>query len=330
MTSPPPLTGRLTPPEFDYFADVVMRFVDAAESLLKAELSHPFNIGSEAMRDRAASDDHPGTWSKQTLLTLATQQGAVGLEQCDLLRGIAAILRTDLVTLAPFPLARTSAVIAAKAWYVLTAGSKEERLRRFFLNEELAALYGLPFPSGDEEAVAERDARAADYRAVGATAGLEATYRKKPRLWDAPILARAGRGVDDAPPSETQLVKDFYRASGLQEDELAGPPYSLLSAATHGRFRQAGLVRYASASPSVGGVSTAAMHVTLGVTAQTTMYAAIAMQTYLCALARYTAVSETVVLTRLHGSTEEWSAIAQQETEQPKRDAFPDAGRPTL
>ena len=30
MTSPPPLTGRLTPPEFDYFADVVMRFVDAA------------------------------------------------------------------------------------------------------------------------------------------------------------------------------------------------------------------------------------------------------------------------------------------------------------
>jgi len=37
--------------------------------------------------------------------------GLDGLEQCDLLRGIAAILRTDLVTLAPFPLARTSAVL---------------------------------------------------------------------------------------------------------------------------------------------------------------------------------------------------------------------------
>jgi hypothetical protein len=319
MTSPPPLTGRLTPAEFDYFAAVVMRFVDAAESLLKAELSHPFNIGSEAMRDRASSDDHPGTRSKQTLLTLATQQGAVGLEQCDLLRGVAAILRTDLVTLAPFPLARTSAVIAAKAWYVLTAGSKEERLRRF-LNEELAALYGLPVPAGDEQALTERDGRAADYLAVGATAGLGAIYRKKPRPWDAPILARAGRGLDDAPPSETQLVKDFYRASGLQEGELAGLPYSLLSAATHGRFRQAGLVSYASAGPSVGGVSTAAMHVTLGVTAQTTMYAAIAMRTYLCALARYTAVPETMVLGRLQGPTAEWSAITQQVTEWPQDD----------
>ena len=168
------------------------------------------------------------------------------------------------------------------------------------------------------------------------TTGLSAPRRdsKLPTVrspgWGRPNPRPRRSRVDDAPPSETQLVKDFYRASGLQEDELAGLPYSLLSAATHGRFRQAGLVRYASASPSVGGVSTAAMHVTLGVTAQTTMYAAIAMRTYLCALARYTAVSETVVLTRLHGSTEEWSAIAQQETEQPKRDAFPDAGRPTL
>lgn len=311
MTIPPPLSGRLTPPEFDHFADVVGRFVDAAESLLKAELSYPFNIGSDALRDSAASDDHPGTGSKQTLLTLATQQSAVGLEQCDLLRGIGAILRTDLVTLAPFPLARTSAVIAAKAWYVLAAESKEERLRRF-LNEELAALYGLPFPSGVDEALAERDARAADYLAVGSTAGLETVYRRKPRAWDAPILARAGLGLADEPPSETQLVKDFYRASGLHEDELAGMPYSLLSAATHGRFRQVGLVRYASAGPSVGGVSSAAMHVTLGVTAQTTMYAAIAMRTYLCALARYTAVSEAMVLSRLQGPAAEWSAVAQQ------------------
>ena len=40
------------------------------------------------------------------------------------------------------------------------------------------------------------------------------------------------------PRSQTQLLKDFYRAV-LQEGELAGWPYSLLSAATHGRFRQA-------------------------------------------------------------------------------------------
>lgn len=52
--------------------------------------------------------------SKQTLLTLVTQQVAVGLEQCDLLRGVAAVLRTALVVFAPFPLARTSVVIAAK------------------------------------------------------------------------------------------------------------------------------------------------------------------------------------------------------------------------
>lgn len=96
MTIPPPLSDRLTPPEFGYFADVVIRFVDATESLLKREMSRPFNIGSEAMRDSAACDDHLGTWSKQTLLTLATRQSAAGLEQCDLLRGIAAILRTDL------------------------------------------------------------------------------------------------------------------------------------------------------------------------------------------------------------------------------------------
>lgn len=309
MTTPPPLSVRLTPPEFEQFADVVMRFVDAAESLLKEELSHPFNIGSDALRDSAACDDHPGTQSKQTLLTLATQQVAVGHEQCDLLLGIAAILRADRVTLAPFPLARTSAVIAAKAWYVLTAGSREERLRRY-LNEELAALYGLPFPSDDEAAEAERNNRTADYLAVGATAGLEPVYRKKPRPWDPPFLARAGKGQSDAPPTETQLVKDFYRASGLQEDELAGMPYSLLSAATHGRFRQAGLVGYAAAGPSVGGVSAAAMHATLDVTAQTTMYAAIAMRAYLCALAQYTAVSEAVVLDRLQAPIAEWWAIA--------------------
>ncbi len=311
MTTPPPLNSRLTPPEFDKFADVVMQFVDATESLLKGELAHPFNIGSEALRDCAARSEHPGTQSKQTLLTLATQQVAVGLEQCDLLRGVAAVLRADLVVFAPFPLARTSAVIAAKAWYVLTADSREERLRRY-LNEELAALYGAPLPLDDEEAVNFRNDRTADYLAVGATAGLTPVYRKKPRPWDAPFLARRGHAkADEAPPSETQLVKDVFRAAGLQEGELAGLPYSLLSAATHGRFRHAGLVGYTSAGHSVGGVSPATMGVTLEVAAHSTMYAALATRTYLCALARYTSVPEAVVLDRLRQPAADWLAIAR-------------------
>lgn len=301
---------RLTPLEFDRLSDVVMRFVDATESLLRGELSHPFNIGSEALRDCAAHAEYPGIQSQQTLLTLATQQQvAVGLEQCDLLRGVAAALRTDLVVFAPFPLARTSAVIAAKAWYILIAGSREERLRRY-LNEELAALYGMPFPSDDAEADTFRADRTADYLAVGARAGLTPVYRKNPRPWDAPCLASQGPGKNDVPPSETQLVRDLFRASGLHDDQLAGLPYSLLSAATHGRFRHVGLVGYAPAGPSVGGMSTAAMHVTLGVTAQSTMYAAVASRTYLRALARYTGVDEEVVLDRLHGPAAEWLAMA--------------------
>lgn len=203
--------------------------------------------------------------------------------------------------------------MAAKAWYVLTADSKEERLRRY-LNEELAALYGLPFPSDNDEATTERDERIADYLAVGSTAGFKAIYRKRPRPWDAPVLVRAVQSLDDTPPPETQLVKNLYLASGLQEDELAAMPYSLLSAATHGRFSQAGLIGYAAAGPSVGGASIAAMHVTLEITSQTTFYAAIAMRTYLCALARYTSVPEEVVLDRLREPTAEWWAIAYPST----------------
>jgi hypothetical protein len=310
VTPPTPRTCHATPPEFERFADVVMRFVDAAEGLLKEEVSYPFNIGSAALRDSAAHPEHPGTQSKQTLLTLATQQVAAGLEQCDLLRGIAAVVRADQVVFAPFPLARTCTVIAAKAWYVLTAESREERLRRY-LNEELAALHGTPLPSDNEEAVTFANERTADYVAVGATAGLVPGLRKNPRRWDAPFLVREDQAKSDVPQSETQLVRALYRASGLQEDELAGLPYSLLSAATHGRFRQAGFAGYASAGPSVGGVSTAAMHVTLGVTAHSTMYAAFATRTYLCALAQYTSVPEAVVLNRLREPAAEWLAIAQ-------------------
>jgi hypothetical protein len=312
VTTPPPRSSRSAPPAFDRFAGVVAQFVDATESLLEGELSQPFNVGSEALRDFAANSEHPGTQSKQTLQTLATQQVAVGFDQSDLLLGVAAVLRADAVTLAPFPLARTSAVIAAKAWYVLTADSREERLRRY-LNEELAALYGVPLPMDEEEAVTFRDDRTADYLAVGATAGLKPVYRKNPRLWDAPFLARTGQRKSEAPPSETQLVRDFYRASGVHEEDLAGVPYSLLSAGTHGRFRQNGLVGYAPVGPSVGGVSTAAKYVTLQVTAQATFYAAVATGTYLCALARYASVPEAVVLERLRQPTADWFAISHPE-----------------
>lgn len=308
MTEPPPLSSLSTPPEFDSFADVVTRFVEAAESLLHGELSHPFNIGSEALRDCAAHLDYPGTQSKQTLLTLATQQVAVGFEQCDLLRGVSAVVRTDRVVFAPFPLARTCAVIAAKAWHVLTAETREERLRRY-LNEELAALYGTPLPA-DDEAVTFRADRTADYLAVGAKAGLTPVYGKNPRPWNAPFLAGEGRGKADAPPSETQLMKDLYRAV-LQEDDLAGWPYALLSAATHGRFRHGGFAGYASLGSSAGGVSNAAMQVPLDVTAQSTMYAAFATRAYLCALARYTGVPEDVVQGRLRQPAAEWLATAQ-------------------
>ena len=334
MRTPPPANSRRTPPEFDYFADVVMRFVDATESLLQEEMSHQFNIGSAALRDCAARFEHEGTLSKQTLLTLATQQVDVGHDQCDLLRGIAAAARADRVTLAPFPLARTSAVIAAKAWYVLTADSRQERLRRY-LNEQLAALYDSPLPyaedeeENDDDVVAEavkfRDDRTTDYLAVGATADLTPVYRKKPRPWEPPFFARPDQAATTpsepaqpveelyravAPPSEKQLMKDLYQAAGLQTDQLAGFPYSLLSAATHGRFRQAGLVTYVpTGSPSVGGVRTTARSITLGVMAQSTVYAALATRTYLCALARYTAVSEEVVLNRLRQPAAEWLAI---------------------
>jgi hypothetical protein len=110
-------------------------------------------------------------------------------------------------------------------------------------------------------------------------------------------------------------MKDLYRTSGLPNDELAGLPYSLLSAATHGRFLQAGLIGYApTGQPSVGGVRTVARLITLGVTAQTTMYAALATRTYLLALARYTSVSEEVVLDRLRQPTADWLEFARPAT----------------
>lgn len=108
-------------------------------------------------------------------------------------------------------------------------------------------------PANDEETVTFRTTRTEDHLTVGTTARLVPGHRKKPRPWEAPFLVREGQAKSDVPPSETQLVKDLYQASGLQEEELAGLPYSLLSAATHGRFRQVELVGYASTGPSLGG-----------------------------------------------------------------------------
>lgn len=315
MTTSPPLHNLSTPPEFDYFADVVAQFVDASESLLQAELSHPFSKGSDAQQDCAAHADHPGTHSKQTLLTLATQQVTAGFDQCDLLRGIVAALRADRVLVAPFPLARTCVVIAAKARYILTADSRGQRLQRY-LNEDLATLHDLPKPSDEKELAAfEADLaeRTADAAAIGTTAGLALGDRKKRRRHEAPFLVRHDQDKSELPPSETRLVKDLFLASGLDKDELAGLPYSLLSAATHGRFARI-FTRHEPTGPSVDGVVSAAKLVTLEVTAQSTLYAALATNTYLCALARYTGVPEEVVLDRTRQSTTKWLEIAHPAT----------------
>ena len=144
MTTPPPLDSRPAPPEFDRFADVVTQFADATESLLEPELSHPLNIEAKHCGTVAANSEHPGTKSKQTLLT-----------SCD------AAGRRRPRTVRPSPrrhcpvARRTSSCSRRFRWRALPPSSRrkrgtsspqasrEERLRRY-LNEELAALYGAP------------------------------------------------------------------------------------------------------------------------------------------------------------------------------------------
>lgn len=305
-------TMNPTPPgppldPYTQLADAVLRFADAMEDLLNTELTHPFTIGSDALRDCAANDSHQGTQSKQALTTLATAQIRAGYVQCDLHRAVAACLREPKVFFAPFPLARTNVVVAAKAWFVLDASSLEERLQRY-LNEELAALHDAPLDTDDEEARKYVEERTNDYLAIGATAGLHVSRRKQRKRWGAPFLVRSDEQDTQTPSSETQLVRSVFEASGFGGSFYAGLPYSLMSAATHGRFHRAGVTAYTPVGPSEGGVVESAFHARVDVTAQVTVHAAFATLTYLCALARYTKVSEEVVRERLRDPLAQWCA----------------------
>ncbi|WP_458317916.1 hypothetical protein [Mycolicibacterium brisbanense] len=314
MTSAPTVNDAdqatpVVPNGFDRLADAVLGFVEALESLLSNRFAHPFTIGSDALRDCAADEVHQGTQSKRILTTLATSQVRAGYVQCDLLRGVAASLRAEKVFFAPFPLARTSVVVAAKSWHVLDADSRVERLHRY-LNEELAALYGAPLDPDDEQSRTYVAERTQDYVTIGATAGLRLGRKKKPKPWDAPFLVRAGDPDSKTPESETQLVRSIIEASGFGSD-YSNVPYTLLSSATHGRFHRAGVTAYTPAGPSAGGVTVTAMYSPPDTTAQVTIHAAFATFTYLLALARYMDVSEVSVRERLRDSMTAWNAVAQ-------------------
>jgi hypothetical protein len=306
--------GGATPPPnpFDRLAEAVVGFAEAVEGLLNGELGYPFIIGSDALRDCAADETHQGGLSKTPLTNLAMAQIHAGFVQCDLHRGIAAALRAPRVFFSPFPLARTCAVVAAKAWSVLGVGTLEQRLQRY-LNEELAALHDAPLDPDDEESQSYVNERTADYMAVGATAGLRVGRKKNPKPWDAPFLVRSDEPDTQTPRSETQLVRAIIEASGFGGGSYAGLPYSLMSAATHGRFQRAGVTAYAPVGPSDGRVTVSALYAPVDLTAQVTIHAAFATLTYLLALARYTKVPEQLVRQRLRDPMGDWNAVAQSE-----------------
>lgn len=287
-------------------ADIVFRFGTAVEDLLRDELAYPFSVGSDALRDHAADEQHCGTRTKDALTGLSGSQiRAVGA-QCDLHYGIAALLPVPKVYFSPFPLARTCAVTAAKAWFILGGATREERLQRY-LNEELDALYRTAWDFSDPAARAEIDARTVDLVAVGVTAGLRSERKQGAKDWEAPYLVRSDQGSKVKPPSETAVVRDMFEAAGLGQQ--AGLPYTLLSAATHSRFQHAGVSESIFTGRTVNGVRTIALHSSPRTTAKVTALAAFATRIHLLALARYANVSEACVQDRLRNALAEWCAI---------------------
>jgi len=295
---------------FAQLSGVVLRFADALEGLLDREFAHPFNIGSDALRDCASNAAHRGLDTKQILTTLSTSQVRAGFVQCDLFRGIAAGLPVDKVFFSPFPLARTSIVVATRAWFVLDSESRETRLQRY-LNEELEALHDAPFDPDDEASRKYVETRTADYLAIGATADLRLGRRKNQKSWHAPFLVDSSQRDTEAPASETQLVRKMFVASGFGSEGEARIPYSLLSAATHGRFNHAGLSEHTPVGPSENGVTMSALHTSLDVTARVTVLSAITTLTYLRTLARYMNVPQNLVRQQLQEPTLAWSTIAK-------------------
>lgn len=304
MTNRPPGVPAAA---YTALSEVVLRFAGAVESLITGELRQPFSrIPSEAVRDRAADREHLGTRTKTALTNLAMNQGYAAAAQCDLLRGTAAALPAEKVFFSPYPLARTCVVTAAKAWFIVSGPTRAERLQRY-LNEELGAIYGAAWDFNDPDRLADIAALTDDHLAVGESAGLRAVHRKKLKPGLAPYLVRSDQQDGDTPPSETVIVRDIFTASGLGADQ-AGKPYTLLSAATHGRFTQSGISESILIGRTEFGVRMRALHSSAETSAKVTVLAAIAARTHLRALALYANEPQELVDGRLGGPLAEWCA----------------------
>jgi hypothetical protein len=166
-----------------------------------------------------------------------------------------------------------------------------------------------PFDPSNQESREYAEARTADYVAIGATADLRLGRRRNQKRRGAPFLVRSGQQDTEAPPSETQLVREMLMASGFDSDD-SRMPYSLLSAATHGRFNYAGLSMHTPVGPSENGVTMSALHTPLDVTARVTVLSAITTRTYFRALARYMNIPEGVAREYLQEPIFAWCAIA--------------------
>lgn len=292
---------------YQSLADTILRFTEAVEAMMHDEFAYLFAIGSDALRDRAADEQHLGTRTKNALTDMAMSQLYAMGAQCDVHRGIAAVLPAPKVCFAPYPLARTGVVTAAKAWFILRGDTREERLRRY-LNEELGALYGAAWDFTDPDSNADIAALTEDHVVVGATAGLRTVRKKNPKDWEAPYLVHADQPDGGRPRPENQVVRDMFTAAGLDADQ-AGKPYTLLSAATHGRFKQSGVSESVPTGRSVHGFPTRRMHSSAATTAKVTVLAAVATQTHLLELARYTNLPQERVQERLAGALADWCAM---------------------
>ncbi|WP_141120302.1 hypothetical protein [Mycobacterium malmoense] len=99
----------------------------------------------------------------------------------------------------------------------------------------------------------------------------------------------------------------MFTASGLGADQ-AGKPYTLLSAATHGRFTQSGVSESILAGRTEFGVQMRAIYSSAETSAKVTVLAAIAAPTHLRAMARYANEPQELVDGRLGGPLAEWCA----------------------
>lgn len=153
------------------------------------------------------------------------------------------------------------------------------------MNEELGAIYGAAWDFNDADSLADIAALTDDHLAVGVSASLRAVHRKTLKPGLAPYLVRADQQDGETPPSETAIVREMFAASGLGADQ-AGKPYTLLSAATHGRFTQSGVSESILTGRNDIGVQMRAIYSSAETTAKVTVLAAVAVRTHLRAVIR--------------------------------------------